>query len=56
MLGYVSGLYGARSTRKFGLKEDMLIPRNAGVAAVDAEILNALLVGVMGMDRCLTED
>lgn len=40
----------------FGFDEMMLTRKHAGVGAVDVGILNALLVGGMRMDRCLTEE
>ena len=38
------------------LKDVMLTPNIAGVKAVGVESLNALLVGVTKVDRCLTEE
>ena len=44
-------------TSCFPVFEDVtLIPKNLGVKAVDVESLNALLVGVRRVDRCLTEE
>ena len=39
-----------------GLEVVILTPNNAGVMALDVERLNALLVGVMRADRCLTDE
>ena len=38
------------------MSHTMLIPKIAGVKAMGVESLNALLVGVTKVDRCLTEE
>lgn len=40
----------------FAFKEVVLTRKYIGAEAVDVEILNALLVGVMRVDRCLTKE
>lgn len=45
-----------RRTSLLGLKEVMLTPQCTGAKAEGVENLNALLVGEMRVDLCLTED